>query len=155
MRSTSRLLWLLVITFICSSLFAQQTGSISGKVTADGSALPGVTVEARSNVLPTPRVTETDSNGEYHLPALLPGSYTLSFSLGGMQTVTRKADVQLNQNTSADVAMGVQGVSESIIVTAQATMVDKESTALTSGLSNDQITKLPVTQDYKDLQKLI
>src|ERR1051325_431568 len=34
-------------------------------------------------------------------------------------------------------------------------MVDKESTALTSGLSNDQITKLPVTQDYKDLQKLI
>jgi hypothetical protein len=155
MRSTSRLLWLLLITFICSSLFAQQTGSISGKVTTDGQPLPGVTVEARSNVLPQPRLTETDSNGEYNLPALLPGSYTLSFSLGGMQTVTRKAEVQLAQNTSADVVMGVQGVSESITVTAQATMVDKESTTLSSGLSNEQIQRLPITQDYKDLQKLI
>ena len=37
-----------------------RPGSISGKVTAtDGSVLPGVTVEARSDVLPGPRVTVT------------------------------------------------------------------------------------------------
>ena len=49
-------------------LLAQQTGSISGKVTAtDGSVLPGVTVEARSDVLPGPRVTVT--GGERRVPA--------------------------------------------------------------------------------------
>ena len=59
---------------LCSPVFAQQTGTITGKVTAaDGSLLPGVTVEARSNVLPGPRVTTTGSNGDYRLPALPPG----------------------------------------------------------------------------------
>src|SRR6476661_2620068 len=103
--------WLLVLIAASTALFAQQTGSISGKVTSDNQPLPGVTVEARSNVLPQPRVTVTGSNGEYSMPQLQPGSYTLTFSLSGMQSVTRKADVQLNQTTTvADVAMGVQGL---------------------------------------------
>ena len=64
-----RCLLFLVVTFLSLSLYAQQTGAISGRVTAtDGSALPGVTVEARSNVLPQPRVTVTDSSGDYRLP---------------------------------------------------------------------------------------
>src|SRR6266542_5653848 len=90
-------------------LFAQQTGSISGRVTAsDGSALPGVTVEARSDVLPGPRVTVTAANGEYRLRALPPGSYTLKFDLSGMKSVTRNAQVQLDQDTVADASLGMQ-----------------------------------------------
>src|SRR5438105_578842 len=146
----------LVLVLIATAAFAQQTGSISGRVTAtDGSALPGVTVEARSNVLPTPRVTTTDTNGDYRLPALIPGDYTVTFSLAGMQTVTRKATVLLSQNTAADAKLGVPGVSESITVTAEATLVDKSSTALTSGLSQQQIQTLPLIQNYGDLQKLV
>ncbi|PYQ52359.1 MAG: TonB-dependent receptor, partial [Acidobacteria bacterium] len=72
-----------------------------------------------------------------------------------MQTGTRKATVILGQNTAADVKLGLQGVSESITVTAETTMVDKSSTALQNGLSQQQITTLPLTQNYSDLQKLI
>ncbi|MDQ6801125.1 MAG: Plug and carboxypeptidase regulatory-like domain-containing protein [Acidobacteriota bacterium] len=151
-----RLLVLVVVMLCCSTLFAQQTGSISGRVTAtDGSALPGVTVEGRSNVLPQPRVTVTDGNGDYRLPALVPGDYTVSFSLAGMQTVNRKAEVLLGQNTNADAKLGLQGVSESITVTAERTLVDKESTALQSGLTTEQIRQLPITQNFSDLQKFI
>ena len=154
-RALRPLLFLLLIVFTFSAL-AQQTGAIRGKVTAtDGSVLPGVTVEARSNVLPQPRVTTTDSNGEYHLPALQPGNYTLTFNLAGMQTVTRKAEVLLANEIEADAKLGVAGVAESITVTAEATLVDKESTALQSGLTSDQIRELPITQNYSDLQKLI
>jgi hypothetical protein len=150
------LLWSLVVLLSCTALFAQQTGSISGRVTAtDGSARPGVTVEGRSNVLPQPRVTVTDGNGDYRLPALVPGDYTVTFGLAGMQTVNRKATVLLAQNTVADAKLGLQGVSETITVTAAATLVDKESTALQSGLTSDQISQLPITQNYSDLQKLI
>src|SRR5439155_5660569 len=146
----------LVLMFSSAAVFAQQTGSISGRVTAtDGSALPGVTVEARSNALPQPRVTTTDSNGDYRMPALIPGSYTVTFTLAGMQTVTRKAEILLGQNTAADAKLGVQGLSESITVTAETTLVDKSSTALNSGLSQQQIQSLPITQDYGNLQKLI
>jgi hypothetical protein len=150
-------LWVLVFALLCcSTIFAQQTGSVSGRVTAtDGSALPGVTVEGRSNVLPQPRVTVTDGNGDYRLPALVPGDYTVTFSLEGMQTVNRKATVLLGQNTNADVKLGVAGVSETITVTAATTLVDKESTELQSGLTSDQIRQLPITQNYSDLQKFI
>jgi Carboxypeptidase regulatory-like domain len=148
--------------FLASSLLvfagpviAQQTGGIIGKVTAtDGSVLPGVTVEARSDVLPGPRSTVTQANGDYRLPALPPGAYTLKFDLAGMQSVTRKAEVQLLQDTVADAKLGV-GLAETVTVTAEASLVDRESATITSGLSNQEITTLPVGQDYRDLQKLI
>src|SRR5215475_10544465 len=133
------LLPLIVLLLLVPAAFAQQTGSISGKVTAsDGSALPGVTVEAKSNVLPQPRVTTSGGQGEYSLPQLIPGTYTVTFTLSGMQTVTRNATVLLNQNTPVDTKLSVQGVSETVTVTAQAGLIDKESTALQSGLTGEQ-----------------
>jgi hypothetical protein len=149
---------LLLFTFIVAApmVFAQQTGSISGKVTAtDGSLLPGVTVEARSNVLPQPRVSVTDETGEYRLPQLVPGAYTVTYSLAGLQTVTRNVGVQLNQNATVDVALGVAGVSENITVTAEATLVDRSSAEIQTGVSDEQIQALPIAQEYRDLQKLI
>ncbi len=155
-RCVVRTLFILSLVAFAFPLFAQQTGAIHGRVTAtDGSALPGVTVEARSNVLPQPRVTTTDGSGDYRLPALQPGTYTLTFSLSGMQTATRRADAQLGQDVSADVKLGVAGVAEMITVTAEATLVNPESTAIQNGLSSQQIQQLPHQQDYKDLQKLI
>jgi Carboxypeptidase regulatory-like domain len=148
------LLSLLLLTAV--SLFAQQTGSVSGRVTAtDGAALPGVTVEASSNVLPQPRVTVTDAMGEYRLPQLQPGTYSISYSLAGLQTVTRRVAVLLGQNQAVDAALGMAGVEEMITVTAEQTLVDRESTEISNSLSSEEITALPLTQDYRDLQKLI
>src|ERR1043166_1897999 len=108
MQHFRRLLCFAIVTLVSTALFAQQTGSISGKVTAsDKSALPGVTVEARSNGLPQPRVTTTDTNGDSSLPALVPGTYTVTFTLSGMQTATRNAEVLLRQNIPLDVTLGV------------------------------------------------
>ncbi|MGH9408115.1 MAG: carboxypeptidase-like regulatory domain-containing protein, partial [Vicinamibacterales bacterium] len=97
----------------CAMPALAQTGSISGKVTdSSGGVLPGVTVDARSNVLPGPRTTVSGTDGIYQLPALPPGDYTITYTLQGMQTVTKKAAVQLGQNASLDVSLGVGGVSE-------------------------------------------
>lgn len=151
-----RALLFLSIFALAIPLFAQQTGAIHGKVEAsDGSLLPGVTVEASSNVLPQPRVTTTDSAGEYRLPALIPGNYTITFTLSGMSVVTRKTTVILGQDLAIDAKLGVAAVSENITVTAEQTLVNKESTALQEGLSQQQIQQLPVAQNYGDLQKLI
>jgi hypothetical protein len=135
---------------------AQQTGSISGKVTdTGGGVLPGVTVEARSDVLPGPRVTVTGGAGDYQLPALPPGSYTLQFTLAGMQTVTRRAEVLLAQDTVANAELAISGVSENVTVTAAVSLIDRDSATIKSSLSNDQILGLPVGQEYRDLVKLI
>ena len=74
-RVVFALLVLICLTVPSTSAFAQQTGAISGKVVdSSGGVLPGVTVEARADVLPAPRVTTSDANGEYRLTALTPGS---------------------------------------------------------------------------------
>ena len=110
------------ILFIASVLtavpaFAQQTRAIRGIVTdSQGGALPGVTVEASSNVLPVARVTVTEANGEYRLPALPPGSYTVTFTLAGMQSATRRANVQLAQETTADATLGISGIDRKSVV---------------------------------------
>jgi hypothetical protein len=146
----------LVAAFAVSPASAQQTGSIVGKVVdTSGGVLPGVTVTATSNVLPTPRVATTGVNGEYRLPALPPGNYHVSFELQGMQTVTRTVAVQLQIENVVDAAMGVGGLTETVEVTAATSLVDPNTATIKSGVSNEQIMALPVGQEYRDLVKLI
>ena len=141
---------------LTAPLFAQQTGTITGKVTdTNGGVLPGVTIEARSNVLPGPRVTTTGGSGEYRLPALPPGEYTVVFTLSGMQTVTRKALVQLSQETAVDAKLGVAGLSEAVTVTAESSFIDKDTASIATGLSSNQLASLPLGTEYRDLMKVI
>jgi hypothetical protein len=146
-------LWCVLIPLTAS---AQQTGSLSGRVVDSADlALPGVTVEARSEVLPAPRVTVTEESGEYRLPALPPGNYTVTFTLSGMQTVERPAIVQLAQTTVVNATLGIAGVEETVTVTASASLLDRTSAELTSAISAEQIQSLPIGQQYRDLVKLI
>jgi hypothetical protein len=141
---------------VSATAFAQQTGSIQGKLTDNsGGVLPGVTVEARSDVLPGPRVTVTDGTGRYQLPQLPPGDYTVTFTLSGMQTATKKVRVQLSETTPADQTLGLGGVTESVTVTGEVSLVDKASASIVSGIPNEQISLVPVGQEYRDLIKLI
>ena len=101
LRSLSLVVLFALAAMIAPLTSAQQTGSISGTVTsADGGGLPGVTVEASSNVLPQPRVTTTGLNGDYRLPALPPGTYTVQFSLSGLATQARTVRVNLGQEAA-------------------------------------------------------
>ena len=156
MQRVLRVFLICLLAVSARPALAQQTGAIVGTTTSsDGAALPGVTVEARSSVLPQPRETVTGDNGEYRLPALPPGTYTVTFALPGMATVTRQVEVQLSLETRTDATMGVAGVTEAVEVTASAGLVDRDSQALKSGLSSEQLRGMPVGQQYRDLLKLI
>jgi len=54
----------------------------------------------------------------------------------------------------ADAVLG-PGISEQITVTAESSVIDKDSATIASALSNDQILGLPLAQEYRDIQKLI
>jgi len=147
---------LLSVVLIPAALSAQQTGTITGKVLdSGGGVLPGVTVEARGDVLPAPRVTTTGSVGDYRLPALPPGRYTLTFDLSGMSKITKQVEVQLTRESTLDVMMTIAGVTEDVTVVAQAAIIETNSTELKSGVSSEAIQSLPIGQDYRDLLKLI
>jgi hypothetical protein len=148
--------FLIAAIVLSARAWAQQTGTIQGKVTDNtGAVLPGVTVEAKSSVLPAARTTVSGPDGVYQLPALPPGIYTVSFTLSGFQTVTLQGEVQLASITPLDAKLAIQGVSESVTVTAESGYVDRASAEITSGLNNAEISKLPVGTQYRDLINLI
>ena len=68
---------------------AQEGPSISGVVKdAQGSVIPGVTVEAASPALiEKVRTAVTDSSGVYRIVNLDPGAYTLTFALEGFNAL--------------------------------------------------------------------
>src|SRR5215216_3786490 len=70
---------------------AQIAGSIVGRVTDEsGGVLPGVTVTATSPALQLPQVAGvTDAQGDYRLTPLPIGTYEVSYTLSGFQTVRR------------------------------------------------------------------
>ena len=155
--ASSRVLLFLSVVVLAIPLFAQQTGSIHGSVTAsDGSALPGVTVEASSNVLPQPRVTTTDGNGDYRLPALIPGTYTSRSRCPACRPVTRKAEVLLGQDTAVDVKLGVHRCLRKHHRHGRRRRWSTRSRPrCRAALAARRSSALPLTQNYGDLQKLI
>ena len=146
----------LVLTLAAVPALAQQLGSINGKITdSSGAVLPGVTVDATSNVLPSPRTAVSGADGVYQLPALPPGIYKLTFSLQGFSTGTRESQVQLSEATLVDMKLAVQGVTEAVTVTADVSYADKTSAAISSNVSGQQISQLPVGTQYRDLVNLV
>jgi hypothetical protein len=150
------ILGFLLVALVVVPASAQQTGTILGKVTMDdGSAVPGVLVEATAPVLPQPRQTVTGAAGDYRLPLLPPGAYELTFTLSGMATQKRSAAVALQQDTMVNVTMALEAVQEQIEVVAQATLIDTESSELKAAITAETISALPVGQEYRDLVKLV
>lgn len=139
-----------------ASLLAQSSGAISGTVTnVEGAALAGVSVEAHADVLPGARVAVSAGNGMYRLPALPPGDYTLRFDRAGLSPALRRVHVQLGEDTVANVRLGVPGIADEVTVTAGLSLGNTASAPLASGLSREDLARLPVGQDYRDVQKLI
>src|SRR6476660_8558822 len=111
---------IVMLLLAVTSVFGQTTASLNGQVTADGTALPGVTVTISSPALQGVRSTTTGDNGGYSFTALPPGRYSVRFELSGMAPVTKDVQVSLSQVARADANLKVAGVTEAITVTATA-----------------------------------
>ena len=81
---------LVVVLLLPAAAFAQA--AITGVVKdASGAVLPGVTVEAASSVLiEKVRSVVTDDTGQYRIVDLRPGTYVVTFTLPGFNTVKRE-----------------------------------------------------------------
>ena len=78
----------LLLQVMTQTVFAQTTGTLSGRVTSpDGLPLPGATVLVTSSILQGSRTTVSSTTGDYVVPMLPPGTYTVAVEIGDFRTV--------------------------------------------------------------------
>lgn len=138
--------------------FAQATGQIAGQVTdPSGAMLPGATVEATNVATGAVRTAVTGADGLYTLPLLQPGLYNVKASLDGFKTAQQDAvRVTVTETARAVFQLAVGQISETVTVTAEATLV--ETANATHGIVIDQqkVVDLPLNgRNFTQLGTLI
>ena len=101
-----------------------------------------MTVTATSPSLQGPRAVVTNEVGDYIIPFLPPGEYTLTFELQGFQCANQKTLVTAAATVPLDAKLQVGGVSEAITVTGSVTEAftagrQRASTTLKQDLVNE------------------
>ncbi|MBL8216351.1 MAG: carboxypeptidase regulatory-like domain-containing protein [Bryobacterales bacterium] len=122
------------------------TGSLSGVVLDPTSAaVPDARIrvrEAATNV-----VTETVSlgGGEYALPALRAGTYSVEVEAGGFSRLVRNGiEIRVNDRIRLDLQLALGATTESVVVSGAPPLVESESGALGAVIESRKIESLPL-----------
>jgi hypothetical protein len=145
-----------VILVAWNVAFAQgrQTGAVTGTVTdRDGLVIPGASVTVSSPALQGVRSTTTDGNGNFTVPGLPPGDYTVRFELTGMRAVEVRQRVDLGLTAQVDAQMQLDSLTESVTVVAATPSV---VTAVSSGANyrGEMIDKLASPRTIQGVAEL-
>jgi hypothetical protein len=137
----------LLLTALPAFSQTNPTGTISGKVVdQQGLPLPGVAVTATSPALQGSRSATTSANGDYILPFLPSGQYTVTYELSGFATVKRTERVSLDSAVTANATLAVAGVSEAVTVTGQVEGEIGRGSQVQTSFKNDLVEKLPLNR---------
>ena len=136
---------LFLILLISSSLFAQQTGTLSGTVkdASTGEALPGVNVIIKG----TYYGAATDVNGKYTIKNINTGTYNIDISLIGYKTFQFTGiEIQANKVTelNANLEETVLTLDQDVVVIGDKPLLDPEETQSKKTISKDEIDALIV-----------
>lgn len=144
---TTLLSCLLSPLFLSGSLQAQDTrGSILGTITdTSGSRVPGAIVRATNENSRVVTTATSNGEGEYLVPFLIPGGYTLHIEASGFKNYEKKGiEVRISDRIALNVQMEVGGVTETVSVSASSELLDTTSTSMGQVIDSRRISELPL-----------
>ena len=140
------LVLVLALSFAPIILFASVKSTILGTVTdASGAVIAGATVKVTSVDTGFTRQITTEASGDYVVPDLDPGRYSVTVDLAGFKTFTRTGiELQVDQRLRVDVALEVGNVHQQVEVTGQPPLVETDSSSVGEVVGTDQVERLPL-----------
>ena len=127
------------------------TGTVRGQVVdATGLALPGVTVTATSPAMQGPRTTTTSVNGDFIIPFLPPGEYTILFELDSFQPSKQTVGVAMAETQPLKVTLAVAALNETVTVTGTATTEVLKTGSVAETYKAETLDRLPIGRTLVD-----
>ena len=146
-----------VFVLLSTAMLVGQTfrGTILGTVTdPSGAVVAGATVKVRNVATGLERTTATSADGSYSVPELPTGTYSVTVSQSGFQTViTSNVEVDVATERRVDVTFKTGQVSDRVEVSGEGlSTVETTSAELGGTLTSNTIENLPVNgRDYTKL----
>jgi len=152
MRPTGRLHSLVLVACLLGSFatFAVAQGSyrsqLRGVVSdASGAVVPNATVTITDTGTNISNVAHTDDKGEYYFTGLRPSTYSVKVQVPGFRTVERTGVVlAVDQESSLNFNLTPATVSEKMVVTETAPLLDTESATLGTDITNEYVKEIPL-----------
>src|SRR5215469_10774071 len=127
--------------------FAQEsTARLLGTVTdPTGAVVPHAVVTAKNIATGLERKTQSDEAGDYSIPLLPIGQYTVTGEAAGFKTSTISGlTLQVNQEARVDIRLAVGSATESIQVQASAPVLVTEDSSVGQVVENVAIANMPL-----------
>ncbi len=137
----------LVILCLAVEAFPQATsGTILGRVTDTQEAVvPEATVTATNAANGFSREVRSNADGDYAIGNLPPGIYTVRVERDGFASaVSENVKLEIDQKLRFDVSLSVGGVAGSVTVTAEAPLLQTQSTETGEVIDTKRIRELPL-----------
>ena len=127
-----------------------DTGAITGRVVdASDAAIPNVHVSIVQTETNFHFESVTNNDGIYRVQSLQPGPYRVTFEAPGFKRMVREdITLRVGDVLPVDATMQVGAVTESVEVTAQATLLETETSVTGTVTEGEQLYKLTMYQRY-------
>jgi len=148
-------LWLIAVNPVWAQL---GTATMYGNVTdSSGAVVVGATVTVTNNDTGFLRQTTTNPQGQYNLPGINPGSYSLRVDFAGFRRAERSnITLQVDQNARIDVSLEIGQATETVQITAEAPLIESQSAALGAVVDTQKILALPLNgRNFLQLARLV
>jgi hypothetical protein len=158
-RSLSRMLLLiLVLIGLAAPMRGQTTASIQGTVTdRSGAAVTGAKIIVKNQALGIERTTQTNSSGDYEVPALPPGTYSVEVQMRGFsRQLAGSVALQVSQNSVRNFALEVSSAETVITVEASQQVIDSTSITVGQVIDKNVVQEIPLNgRHFVDLALLV
>jgi len=137
----------LIAAFVSAPAFGQTTSTIAGTVVdQDGGAVPGATVTAKNNATGATFTTYSGAQGQFNIPAVATGTFTVTVALDGFKTaILSGVVVSVAGPATVRAVLEVGSLAETVNVQAVSEIIQTQATTVSSTISTKEIQNLPLT----------
>src|SRR5437764_1076858 len=141
-----RPVWLCSILLLSTvTVFAQFTASIQGVIQdPTGAGVAKATIHLLNVATGGTTVATSDESGNYRFISVAPGTYKITAEAAGFSKSEANVTLLTEQNLNVPIALKVGSISESVVVSTEAPVVDTADSRVHLTLENQAVAQLPI-----------